>query len=749
MCFQVIYAILIYYETEKTNGEDVGMSKICVLAEKPSVGRDIARVLNCTKKGNGFLEGDKYIVTWALGHLVTLADPEKYGGEYQEWRLDELPILPEKLELVVIRQTTKQFHAVKAQLRRPDVTEIVIATDAGREGELVARWILEIVRPHKTLKRLWISSVTDKAIREGFAKLRDGRAYENLYHSATARAASDWYVGINATRALTCKFNAQLSCGRVQTPTLAMIAAREKEISDFVPEEYYGLAVHTGSVVFTWQDKAKGSCRSFQKEKLAGLEKKLGGQELKLQHIERKLKRTEAPLLYDLTSLQTDANRLFGYSAKETLSIMQKLYETHKILTYPRTDSRYLTADIVPTIKERLNACGVGEYSRMAFEASKRIKASKHFVDDARVSDHHAIIPTEQFVDLRALSEKEHHIYDLVVRRFLAVLYPAYEYEQTTLQAEAAGELFIARGRVVRQQGWQAVYHHRTEDDEAELEEQILPAMDEGSRLKVERVRLTTGRTKPPARFTEGTLLAAMENPAKFMAEESKELKETLGRTGGIGTVATRADIIEKLFATFLLEKKGKDIYTTAKGRQLLELVPEELRTPALTAKWEQQLAQIAEGSLPEGQFLSGIKKYAQAIVGEIKDSEAKFHHDNLTRKKCPECGKFLLEVNGKHGKMLVCQDRACGYRKALSRTTNARCPNCHKKMEMRGEGDGKMFVCACGYREKLTAFQKRRAENSAGRVSKREVSKYLHQQEDDFKNNALAEALAGLKLGK
>ncbi len=722
------------------------MGKICVLAEKPSVGRDIARVLHCTKKGNGFLEGEKYIVTWALGHLVTLADPEKYGKEYQEWRLDALPIMPESLELVVIRQTARQYQVVKSQLRRPDVAEIVIATDAGREGELVARWILELAKPHKPLKRLWISSVTDKAIREGFAKLHDGKKYEDLYHAAIARAASDWYVGINATRALTCKFNAQLSCGRVQTPTLAMIAAREQEIADFVPKAYFGLSVQAGGIQFTWQNPENKSYRSSQRKDLEQIMEGCQGKELEVVRVERQLKRTLPPLLYDLTSLQAEANQRYGYSAKETLAAMQQLYETHKILTYPRTDSRYITADIVPTLKERLNACGVEEYSRMAFEATKHCQASKHFVDDAKVSDHHAIIPTEQFVDLKALSERERRIYDLVVRRFIAIFYPAYEYEQTTFQARMDANVFVACGRVVKSQGWQAVYHEEA-DEADELSEQLLPSLQQGSRLSVERGRITEGETKPSARFTEGTLLTAMENPAKFMTGESQSLKETLGKTGGLGTVATRADIIEKLFSAFFIEKKGKELYTTAKGRQLLQLVPEDLRTPALTAKWEQNLSEIAAGKESEPEFLEGIKRYAKILVQKIKDSEAAFHHDNMTRKRCPECGKFLLEVNGKHGKMLVCQDRTCGYRKSLTRTTNARCPNCHKKMEMRGEGENKMFFCTCGYREKLTAFQKRKAVSNAGRVSKREAAKYMQKQDDDFKNTAFAEALAGLKL--
>jgi len=739
--------MLCYRSIEDRKGSTM-LSKICVLAEKPSVGRDLARVLGCAKGGSGYLEGDKYIVTWALGHLVTLADPEAYGEQYKSWRIDDLPIMPDELELVVIHQTMRQYQTVKQQLRRPDVTEIVIATDAGREGELVARWILVKAKIHKPLKRLWISSVTDKAIKDGFAHLKDGRSFENLYHSATARAASDWYVGINATRALTCKFNAQLSCGRVQTPTLAIIAAREQEISSFVSKDYYGLKVYCKEIVFTWQDKKNKSFQVFDKARMEQLQKKLQGSSLILQKIERTMKKKFAPMLYDLTSLQRDANRIFSYSAKETLSIMQKLYETHKILTYPRTDSCYITADIVPTLKERLKACGVGPYSRIAFQASKKIQASKHFVDDTKVSDHHAIIPTEQFVNFTALSEKEHRIYDLVVRRFIAVLYPPYEYEQTMLEAVAGDAVFAAQGRIVKALGWREVYGNNDEAEMDVLSEQILPNIEEKAKLLIERLQITQGKTKPPAHFNEGTLLGAMENPVKYMAGESKALKSMIGETGGLGTVATRADIIEKLFNTFLMEKKEKDIYLTAKGRQLLDLVPKELKEPSLTAKWEQQLSAIADGRLQNEKFISDIKEYARKLINEIKDSTAKFHHDNITRKACPECGKFLLEVNGKHGKVLVCQDRECGYRRTITTLTNARCPNCHKKMEMRGDGENKSFFCSCGYREKLSAFQTRKEKTSAGRISKGDVARYMHEQKTaEPVNTALADALAAIKL--
>ena len=318
------------------------MAKSVVIAEKPSVARDIARVLNCNKKGNGYLEGNQYIVTWALGHLVTLADPESYDVKYKTWNLEDLPMLPERLKLTVIKQTGKQFNAVKSQLTRNDVNEIIVATDAGREGELVARWIIDKVKVTKPIKRLWISSVTDKAIKDGFANLKPGKAYDNLYASAVARSEADWYIGLNATRALTTRFNAQLNCGRVQTPTVAMIAAREDEIKNFKAQNYYGIeAQTTDQLKLTWQD-AKGNSRSFDKEKIDAIVKKLGNKNAIVTEIDKKPKKSFSPGLYDLTELQRDANKIFGYSAKETLNIMQKLYEQHKVLTYPRTDSRFI-----------------------------------------------------------------------------------------------------------------------------------------------------------------------------------------------------------------------------------------------------------------------------------------------------------------------------------------------------------------------------------------------------------------------
>ncbi|QIW78758.1 DNA topoisomerase III [Bacillus tequilensis] len=727
------------------------MSKTVVLAEKPSVGRDLARVLKCHKKGNGYLEGDQYIVTWALGHLVTLADPEGYGKEFQSWRLEDLPIIPEPLKLVVIKKTGKQFNAVKSQLTRKDVNQIVIATDAGREGELVARWIIEKANVRKPIKRLWISSVTDKAIKEGFQKLRSGKEYENLYHSAVARAEADWIVGINATRALTTKFNAQLSCGRVQTPTLAMIAKREADIQAFKPVPYYGIRAAVDGMTLTWQDKKSKQTRTFNQDITSRLLKDLEGKQAIIAELKKTAKKSFAPALYDLTELQRDAHKRFGFSAKETLSVLQKLYEQHKLVTYPRTDSRFLTSDIVPTLKDRLEGMEVKPYAQYVSRIKKRgIKSHKGYVNDAKVSDHHAIIPTEEPLVLSSLSDKERKLYDLIAKRFLAVLMPAFEYEETKVIAEIGGETFTAKGKTVQSQGWKAVYDMADEDDEQEDDrDQTLPALQKGDALAVRTLIETSGQTKPPARFNEGTLLSAMENPSAFMQGEEKGLVKTLGETGGLGTVATRADIIEKLFNSFLIEKKDKDIFITSKGKQLLQLVPEDLKSPALTAEWEQKLSAIAAGALKSAVFIKDMKAYANQTVKEIKNSSQTFRHDNITGTACPECGKMMLKVNGKRGTMLVCQDRECGNRKTVARKTNARCPNCHKRMELRGQGEGQTFACVCGHREKLSVFEKRKNKDKA-RASKRDVSSYMKKQnKDEPINTALAEQLKKLGLDK
>lgn len=719
------------------------MAKTLVLTEKPSVAKDIARVLGCKRSGNGYIVGDKYIVTWALGHLVTLADPEAYDDKYKNWRMEDLPMLPGRMKLVVIGQTSKQFKAVSSLLSSAEVSDIVIATDAGREGELVARWIIQKANCRKPMRRLWISSQTDKAIKEGFASLKPSSQYDNLYRSAQCRAEADWLVGLNVTRALTCKHNAQLSAGRVQTPTLAMIVRREEDILRFRPKDYFTVKADFGEYIALYKD-GKGQARFADAAAAKEVADSVRGKRGVLSEVKKVYRFKAPPAAYDLTELQRDANKKYGYSAKQTLSLMQSLYETHKLLTYPRTDSRYITKDVAATLPERLRAIAIGPYkdSANAVLRSKPIQ-TKYIVNDAKVTDHHAIIPTEQYVDLNKLSREERHIYDLVVRRFIAVLSAPFEYDEVQVKITVGKYNFYTKGQSVKSAGWKALYDSSLADDdddaEPDLAAQRLPALSQGAAASVKEVRVCAGKTSPPARYTEATLLTAMENPASQV--EDGRLRDALKSAGGLGTPATRADIIEKLFNSFYIERRGREIFPTSKGRQLIGIVPPDLKSAELTAKWEQQLSLIAEGKANDRKFIEEMRGYASSLVQAVKSSTAEYKHDNMTREPCPQCGKYLLEVNGKKGKMLVCQDRDCGYRKSISVITNARCPECHKKLEMRGEGDKKAFFCVCGYREKLSDFEKRKESSGAG---KRDVAKYMQQQaKQKPAGNALADQLA------
>ena len=718
--------------------------KRLVLAEKPSVGRDIARVLGCKKETHSYIEGNDHIVTWALGHLVSLADPEQYGKEYKEWNMDVLPMMPKHWKLTVLKKTSKQFQTVKKLLLRNDIKDVIIATDAGREGELVARWILQMSGNKKPIYRLWISSVTDKAIKDGFAHLKPGKEYDDLFRAARSRAEADWLVGINATRALTCKYNAQLSCGRVQTPTLAMIMNREQEIKSFKPQKYYGYKIFATGMNFTWENQ-KGNQRISDKKWAEELGKKLKGHDLVITEVSKKEKKNYAPELYDLTTLQKEASKRYGFSPKQTLNIMQSLYEHHKVLTYPRTDSRYLTTDVAETLRERVEAIAVGPYRSFTNTVLKgKITPKKSFVNNQKVSDHHAIIPTEQPVILAQLSVDERKIFDLVVRRFLAVLYPPYEYEQTKITLECEGETFFAEGNVPLNRGYKEVT--APDGDESG---KVFPALKEGEVIRDFSLKKTEGKTKPPARFTEGTLLKAMENPVKYMQQKDAKAAKTLQETGGLGTVATRADIIDKLFGSYLIEKKENEIFITSKAKQLLALVPEDLKKPELTAEWESRLSAIAKGKASDRKFMREIATYTKELMKQIQNGTGTFRHDNLTNKICPECGKRLLLVNGKQGKLYVCQDRECGYKERISRLTNARCPVCHKKMELVGAKDKQKFVCSCGHKESMQAFENRRKKEGAG-VSKKDVANYMKKMKKEEKqplNNALADALANLKL--
>ncbi|MGV8145752.1 MAG: DNA topoisomerase III [Alkaliphilus sp.] len=720
------------------------MSKRLVLAEKPSVGKEIARVLQCKSGGNGYYEGKDTIVTWALGHLVTLADPEVYDDKYKNWVLEDLPIIPDSLKLVTIKNTAKQFHTVKKLMQRGDVKEIIIATDAGREGELVARWIIDKIRINKPIKRLWISSVTDKAIKDGFRNLKPGKHYEALYKAAVARAEGDWLVGINGTRALTTKYNAQLSMGRVQTPTLALIQGREEEIRTFRPKDFFGITINAMNVDFMWKN-TDNDTRSFDEAYVSKIIKDIESKKAKAVEVEKKLKKKFPDKLYDLTQLQRDAHKRYGYSPKETLSLMQRLYEQHKVLTYPRTDSNYLTSDMVDTLKDRLKAIRIDPYRSFAFSLLKTpIRAGKHFVDDKKVTDHHAIIPTEEAANTTDMSYEERRIYELVVQRFLEVLMPPYEYEETKVVLKIEQHTFEAKGHIAKELGFMKLRDRKSTDVN-------MPSFREKQEVSVTNIKKTKGATKAPDYFNEASLLSAMENPAKYLNESEKNLKKILTETGGLGTVATRADIMEKLLNTKLMEKKGQLLRITRKGKQLLDIAPVDLTSPVLTAKWESKLDAIAKGKLNSKEFSSEVKDYAIQVVEEIKGSKKSYKHDNLTSNKCPKCGKAMMAVDNKHGKSLACQDRSCGYRESISKVTNARCPECRKKLNLIGPKDKKIFACKCGFKESMASFEKRKKERDK-QGGKRDFIEYKKKQEalnkkTSVEDNPFANALKGLKF--
>lgn len=705
--------------------------KALVLAEKPSVAKDLAKVLGCHQKQKGYFEGAKYVVTWALGHLVTLAEPEDYDPKYKTWKLEDLPMMPTGLKLKVIKQTGHQFHAVKNLMKRQDITELIIATDAGREGELVARWIMAEARWQKPFKRLWISSQTDAAIKEGFANLKPGRAYDNLYQSAVCRAEADWLVGLNITRALTTKYNAQLSAGRVQTPTLALIVQREQEIKYFVPKKYWTVRADFGAYYGDWRD-ASGQGRIFDQTKAESIQQRVHKGQGQVVEVKVESKTEMPPLAYDLTELQRDANRKMGWSAQKTLSVLQGLYERHKLVTYPRTDSRYLTTDMVPTLPGRLKAIAFGDYAKLVRPLlTKPLKTTKRLVDNSKVTDHHAIIPTDQYVQLGNLDVDERKLYDLIVRRFIAVLYPPVMFDRLTLITKVGQDAFYSRGKVIKDVGWKEVYERATEgaaEDGEELPEQILQLPKKGEQKPVRNCKLLLGETKPPARYTEATLLSAMESPGKFIVDE--ELREAV-KQGGLGTPATRAEIIERIISADYVERRGKELMPTPKGTQLVEVVSSELKSPELTAKWEQTLNDIAKGKANSQEFMKGIRQYTQQVVTEVINSNVQFKSD-VTRVKCPDCGQYMRMIKGKKGKFLVCPDRQCGHREAAEKqTSNFRCPNCKKKMVILDKETGKIVKCNnCSFTEKLSNFKAElKAGQNAGKNTKRMIAQYSDQE--------------------
>lgn len=684
--------------------------KTLVLAEKPSVAREIARVMGARDKHKSYLEGPKYIVTWALGHLVGLAEPEDYDKKYATWNLEDLPILPERAKLKVLRETNHQYKAVQQLMKRQDVGELVIATDAAREGELLARWIMQMAQWKKPFKRLWISSQTDKAIKEGFASLKPGSQFDRLYESARCRAEADWMIGLNVTRALTVRFNAQLSAGRVQTPTLGMIMDRENEINGFRSQEYETLTADFGGFQAVWRASG-GDSRIFDTQDTQALKKRVDGRKGTIAQVKKSEKVEPHPLAYDLTELQRDANRKYGFSAKQTSNVLQRLYEQHKLVTYPRTDSRYLTSDMTDTLKERLDTVAVGPYASLARPLlRKNLNITKRIVDDSKVTDHHAIIPTEQTVLLNQLSPEERKLYDLIVRRFISLFYPAARYDSVAITVQVGEDSFHVKGTTVKDSGWREVYggDYSDEDDERTDEQAdnghtLLPDVQQGQSVTVQRCHIKSGRTMPPKRYTEAALLAQMEKH-------------------GLGTPATRADIIEKLISSDTIDRQGNSMHPTGKGKQLIELAAPQLRTPELTARWEAELERIARGQGKPGPFLEGIRSMAKELVSTVKGSKAEYKPHNVSSSHCPDCNARLLEKKGKRGKFLVCPTEDCGYRRsAEKRLSNRRCPQCHKKMEMK-EGKAGLYVqcLPCGITEAL--------DKDKQHVNKREQQKLVKQ---------------------
>lgn len=703
------------------------MGKTIILAEKPSVGRDIAKALKVRQLKNGYIESNQYIVTWAMGHLVSLADPEAYDKSYANWNLEVLPIIFEHPKFNILKSTSKQFKIVSNLLSRRDISRLVIATDAGREGELVARLIILKTNFKKEIKRLWISSVTPKAIQDGFANLEDGKKYENLYQSALARAESDWLIGINATRALTTKYNAQLSCGRVQTPTLQMIQIQDDKIKNFVAKKYYHLEVLVDEIVFKVINEQKSTQFFDLKQVEIMMEKIKKINRIKINEIKNKNKKIYPKELYDLTTLQKEANHLFGFSAKFTLDIIQSLYEYHKLVTYPRTDSKYLTTDMKTTLKERISASDIFGYEKIIQQIDYQKINYQNFVNNQKVSDHHAIIPTEIKANLIKLNNDEIKIYQLITKRFLSVFLKPLNYEQQQIIAKASEYKLEAKGQKIIDLGYNQVYKNL--DEEEQLSQ--IANLKNNQEYEIKEIKIIEKLTNPPKAFNEGNLLLAMENPTKYI--DNVAALKTLKQTGGIGTVATRADIIEKLFSTFVIEKnKNGQINITNKGRELLKVVPFDLKSPLLTAQLEEQLKEIEKGKLTKTKFLNQVKSFTKEIIIDIKNSEFEFTHDNLTNQKCPKCQNQMFYVSSKNAKMLVCSNLECKHRVNLAIDTKQKCPNCSKRLTLIGENFDKqaLFCNGCGYRKSLNQIAKDALNSNS--ASKHEVKKLLKNQKKE-----------------
>ena len=622
-----------------------------IVAEKPSVGRDIASALGRHRKGKGALIGDGWTVTWALGHLAELAPPDAYGVQYKKWRLESLPILPERFKVRINQKTRDQFAVVKKLLRDPSVIEVVNACDAGREGELIFAYLYGLSGCKKPVLRLWISSLTTEAIREGFASLRDGSAMRPLEDAARSRSESDWIVGMNATRAYSVRFGRPgdvLSVGRVQTPTLRILVDREREIENFKPEKFWTVHARFAREGVTYDGVWFKKKQNRLKERKAAEEiaAKVEGGTGTVRKAEKKTASEKPPLLYDLTELQRNANVRYGFTAERTLRAAQALYEERKLITYPRTSSRYLSKDMVGGLKKRVEAAGsLPELAPFAEKllGMQKLPVGKRIVDDAKVTDHHAIVPTGK-KSSGGLPPDEAKVYDLVARRFLAVFFPAARFENTTVITEVKSETFLSKGRVVLEAGWRALYPDGV-GGKREKEPPVLPPVQVGQEWRVAKVGVKEGETKPPPRYSESALLGAMETAGKFVEDE--ELRQAM-KESGLGTPATRAAIIERLIKVGYVERENKALVPTQKGRALISLLRESpLSSPELTGQWERRLAEMERGVQRRPDFMSDIKDFTVSLVESVRTMEG----ERLASRSreplgvCPKCGSPVVET--------------------------------------------------------------------------------------------------------
>ena len=685
------------------------MGKKLIVTEKPSVAKDYAKILGAKAQGRDYFENERYIITWAYGHLLTLKLPEDIKPEWKTWQLETLPMIPKQIGLKPLPKTSRQLKLIGNLAKRQDVTGGIVATDAGREGEAVGRYIFEWIKFNKPLERLWISSQTEKAVKTGFAQLKPAKQYENLYQSAVARGKADWLVGLNVTRALTVKYADNLSAGRVQTPTLNLVHQAQEKAEKFVPTTYYTIDLLFGNE--TGRLLLKNPQQYTDRNQAEAFVNQLVGQNGKVVAVNTKEKQQLAPLPYDLTELQQVANSRYQYSAKKTLSLVQSLYETHKIVSYPRTDSKYLPQDLAGTMKERLQALvGYDERAKRYLAQGAKVKQTAVF-NDRKVTDHYALIPTEERPRFEKLSTDESRIYHLILERFFGLFTDPHITATTKATVAIAGHSFVFKQEKVLQAGWQT----GTAANKAQV------SWQEGQSLKG-NFKINKELTTPPKLLSEGTLLAQMEK-------------------NNLGTPATRAEIIEKLLKSELMERRGNVLAVTPKGRQLLSLVNPSLRSPELTAKWERSLEAIAQGQENPQQFLRGIEADTKKLVAEIKESQQSYKDFSLTTKICPECGEPLRERNTRDGKIYLCSNPECNYRRRKEpKVSNHRCPQCHKKMEIIDGKNGAFFKCKfCGITEKIPDKQERKKK-----MTKNEERRLLKQyaKAEEPEESPLAQAL-------